>query len=174
MEQFSELARNRRSHRKFTDERVTEEQLQLLLDAALMAPTSKGMHSYSFCVVENTAMLSALAQCKSVGSQFLSDAPCAIVVMAESETSDVWIEDASVASTMMLLQAEDLGLGACWIQVRERTMPDGSQSEEEVRRILQLPANLRVLSIIALGNKGMERKPFNEERLLWDKVSQWK
>ena len=75
MEQFSELARNRRSHRKFTDERVTEEQLQLLLDAALMAPTSKGMHSYSFCVVENAAMLSALAQCKSVGSQFLSDAP---------------------------------------------------------------------------------------------------
>jgi hypothetical protein len=53
-------------------------------------------------------------------------------------------------------------------------MPDGSQAEEEVRRILQLPANLRVLSIIALGNKGMERKPFNEERLLWDKVSQWK
>ncbi|MEE1087906.1 MAG: NAD(P)H nitroreductase, partial [Bacteroidaceae bacterium] len=60
------------------------------------------------------------------------------------------------------------------IQVRERTMPDGSQAEDVVRRILQLPANLRVLSIIALGNKGMERKPFNEERLLWDKVSQWK
>lgn len=165
MEQFSELARNRRSHRKFTDERVTEEQLQLLLDAALMAPTSKGMHSYSFCVVENTAMLSALAQCKSVGSQFLSDAPCAIVVMAESEISDVWIEDASTAAMSILYQAEALGLGACWVQVRERQNSEGRDSEEVVREILSISPQKRILCIIPIGHKGMERKAQNMEKI---------
>ena len=165
MEQFSELARNRRSHRKFTDERVTEEQLQVLLDAALMAPTSKGMHSYSFCVVENAATLAALSQCKSMGSQFLSDAPCAIVVMAEPEISDVWIEDASTAAMSMLYQAEDLGLGACWVQIRERRDADGKDSEEVVRDILSLPASKRVVCLIALGHKGMARKEQNMEKI---------
>ena len=170
MEQFSELARNRRSHRKFTDERVTEEQLQVLLDAALMAPTSKGMHSYSFCVVENAATLAALSQCKSMGSQFLSEAPCAIVVMAEPEISDVWIEDASIATLMIQLQAEDMGLGSCWIQVRERFTATGIPSGDFVHNVLDIPLQLQVLSIVAIGHKGMERKPFNEEHLQWEKI----
>lgn len=174
MEKFSELIKIRRSMRKFTPEKLTEEQLNTILRAALMSPSSKGTHCWQFVVVQDEETLAQLSHCKAQGAEFLSGAPCGVVVLADPAVSDVWIEDASVASTMMLLQAEDLGLGACWIQVRERTMPDGSQAEEEARRILQLPANLRVLSIIALGNKGMERKPFNEERLLWDKVSQWK
>lgn len=165
MEQFSELARNRRSHRKFTDEKVTEEQLQVLLDAALMAPTSKGLHSYSFCVVENTDMLSALSQCKSMGSQFLSDAPCAIVVMAEPEISDVWIEDASTAAMSVLYQAEALGLGACWVQVRERQDAEGKDSEEVVRELLSISPDKRVLCIIPIGHKGMERKGQNLEKI---------
>ena len=165
MEQFSELARNRRSHRKFTDERVTEEQLQVLLDAALMAPTSKGMHSYSFCVVENAATLAALSQCKSMGSQFLSDAPCAIVVMAEPEISDVWIEDASTAAMSVLYQAEALGLGACWVQVRERSNAEGMDSENVVRELLSVSPAKRVLCIIDIGHKAMERKGQNLEKI---------
>ena len=165
MEQFSELARNRRSHRKFTDEKLTEEQLQVLLDAALMAPTSKGMHSYSFCVVENSATLAALSQCKSMGSQFVADAQCAIVVLASPELSDVWIEDASTAAMSILYQAEDLGLGACWVQVRERQDAEGRDSADVVREILSIPASERVLCIIPLGHKGMERKGQNLDKI---------
>ena len=84
--------------------------------------------------------------------------------------SDVWIEDASVASILIQLQAEDLGLGSCWIQVRERYVATGMPSDEYVRAILGLPLQLQVLSIIAIGHKGMERKPFNEEHLQWEKV----
>ena len=64
----------------------------------------------------------------------------------------------------------DLGLGACWVQIRNRTMADGKPAEEMVRAILHIPAHLRVLSIVAVGHKGMERKPFNEDRLQWEKV----
>ena len=170
MEHFSELAKNRRSHRKFTDERLTEEQIQSLLDVALMAPTSKGLHSYSFCVVENPEKLTALSQCKDMGSQFVSGAPCAIVVMADPEISDVWIEDAAIASLMIQLQAEDMGLGSCWIQVRERFTATGIPSGDFVHNVLDIPLQLQVLSIVAIGHKGMERKPFNEEHLQWEKI----
>jgi nitroreductase len=165
MERFSELAKKRRSHRKFTPEKIAEEQIQLLLDAALMAPTSKGLHSYSFCVVEKPELLLALSQSKAMGSQFVVDAACAIVVLAEPEISDVWIEDASTAAMSMLYQAEDIGLGACWVQIRERRDADGKDSEEVVRDILSLPASKRVVCLIALGHKGMERKEQNMEKI---------
>ncbi len=174
MEKFSELVKTRRSMRKFTPEKLTEEQLHTLLRAALMSPSSKGTHCWSFVVVQDAPTLELLSHCKAQGADFLSGAACAVVVLADPAVSDVWIEDASVATTTLLYQAEDLGLGACWIQVRERSMADGTAAEDEVRRILQLPASLRVLSIVALGHKSMERKPFNEERLLWDKVITWK
>lgn len=165
MEQFSELAKKRRSHRKFTADKLTEEQIQSLLDAALMAPTSKGLHSNSFAVVENAELLAALSRCKSMGSQFVADAQCAIVVMAEPGVSDVWIEDASTAAMSVLYQAEDLGLGACWVQVRERTDSDGRDSEAVVREILSISEDKRVVCILALGHKGMERKGQNMDKI---------
>ena len=92
------------------------------------------------------------------------------VVMADPMASDVWIEDASIASIMIQLQAEDLGLGSCWVQVRERYTATGMPSDEFVRGVLDIPLQLQVLSVIAIGHKGMERKPFNEDHLQWEKI----
>lgn len=170
MEKFSELIKQRRSMRKFTQELLNPEDVKLLLRAALMAPSSKGLHSWEFVVVDDHEKLVRLSASKAQGSAFLEEAPLAVVVLGDPAVSDVWIEDASVASTMMLLQAEDLGLGSCWIQIRDRYDAEGNSAEDNVRNILGIPENLRVLSIIALGHKGMERKPFNEDRLLWEKV----
>lgn len=173
VEKFIDLVKTRRSMRKFTDDRVTDEELKELMRAALMAPSSKGSHCWEFAVVEDAAVLSQLSTCKQVGSAFLAEAPMAIVVLADPQVSDVWIEDASVASTMLLLQAEDLGLGACWVQIRDRKDENGVPAEEIVRRILGIPEHLRILSIVAVGRKGMERKPFNEDRLLWNKIHKY-
>lgn len=170
MENFSELIKSRRSMRKFTDALLTGDEVQLLLRAGLMAPSSKGMHSYEFVVVEDKQMLSALSQCKAQGSDFLSDAPLAIVVLADPQVSDVWVEDASMAAANILLQAEDLGLGACWIQVRERYSSDERSAEQTVKHLLGIPSERGVVCIIAVGHKGMERKPQNEDRLKWERV----
>ncbi|MBQ8969505.1 MAG: nitroreductase family protein [Bacteroidaceae bacterium] len=170
MKDFSELITLRRSHRKFTDEPVGEDDLRLVMRAGLMAPSSKGLHSYEFVTVSDREKMQALSHCKNMGADFVAEAPMAIVVLGNPEVSDVWIEDASVASTMIMLQAEDLGLGACWVQVRDRKDKDGHAAEENVKILLGIPAGMRVLSIIALGHKGMERKPQNEERLKWDKI----
>ncbi len=174
MEEFYELAQKRRSHRKFTSEDIAPEALQRILEVALMAPTSKGLHSYSFCVVEDSAVLERLSVSKAIGSQFVAEAKCAIVVIADPKVSDVWIEDASTAAMSMLYQAEDLGLGACWVQVRERKDTEGRDTEAIVREVLSLAGDTRVVCMIALGHKGMERKPQNIERiqaLMQEKVS---
>ena len=170
MESFSELIKMRRSMRQFTEELLSGDEVRLLLRAGLMAPSSKGLHSYEFVVVEDKEMLAALSQCKQVGSDFLAGAPLAIVVLADPAVSDVWIEDASIAATHILLQAEDLGLGACWIQVRDRLSADGRPTEEIVKTLLGIPEGLRAVCIIAVGHKGMERKPQNEDRLKWEQV----
>ena len=167
---FSELIMTRRSMRQFTDELLNGDDVKLLLRAGLMAPSSKGLHSYEFVVVEDKEMLAALSLCKQVGSDFLGGAPLAIVVLADPAVSDVWVEDASVAATHILLQAEDLGLGACWIQVRNRFSADGRPTEEIVKSLLGIPEDRGVVCIIAVGHKGMERKPQNEDRLKWEKV----
>lgn len=156
--------------RKFTPEELTQDEVVALLRAALMAPSSKGTRAWQFVVVDDKDTLCHLAHCKDKGAELIEGAPLAVVVLADPTVSDVWIEDASVATTMLLLQAEDLGLGACWVQVRERSMADGKPAEEMVRAALGIPEGLRVLSIVAVGHKGMERKPFDESRLLWEKV----
>lgn len=171
MDKFSELIKRRRSMRKFTPELPDEDSLRLLLRAALMAPSGHGLASRRFVVVTDTEKLVALSRSKEGGSAFLAETPMAIVVLGDPQVSDVWVEDASIASAFIQLQAEDLGLGSCWVQIRGRKDAEGVCAEERVREILDIPAHLRVLSIVAVGHKGMERKPFNEERLLWDKVS---
>ena len=170
MKNFSELIQKRRSMRKFTEEELTQEEVVSLLKAGLMAPSSKGSTCWQFIVVDNKETLEKLSGCKKVGSSFLKDASLAIVVLADPLASDVWIEDASVTSIYIQLQAEDLGLGSCWIQLRERFTPEGTPSSEYVHEVLNIPPQLQALSIIAIGHKGMERKPFNEENLQWEKV----
>ena len=170
MENFSELIKARRSTRKFTEEKLAPEQVELLMRAALMSPSSKRSNGWQFIVVDDPEILQRLAQCKENGAGLIAGAPLAIVVMADPLASDVWIEDAAVASLMIQLQAEDLGLGSCWVQVRERYTANGTAANDIVHELLDIPLQLQVLSIIAVGHKGQERKPFNEEHLQWEKV----
>lgn len=170
MENFSELVKIRRSMRKFTEEELMQDEVVALLRAALMSPSFQGNPCLGVCTGGRQATFGTVGTLQGQGSRTVAGAPLAVVVLADPQVSDVWIEDASVAPTMLLLQAEDLGLGACWVQVRNRSMADGKPAEEMVRAMLHIPEHLRVLSIVAIGHKGMERKPFNEDRLLWEKV----
>ncbi len=156
--------------RKFTGEELTQDEVVSLLKAALMSPTSKRSNSWQFIVVDDKKILDDLSHCKDSGASFLKDSALAVVVAADPLASDVWIEDASVASIMIQLQAEDMGLGSCWIQVRERYTETGMSADEFIHGILDMPLQLQTVSIIAIGHKGMERKPFNEEHLQWEKV----
>lgn len=149
---------------------MSQEQVVTLMKAALMAPTSKRSNAWQFIVVDDKETLKKLSLSKEQASQFIADAALAVVVVADPLASDVWIEDASIASIYLQLQAEDMGLGSCWVQVRERFTASGIPSNDYVHDVLDLPLQLQALSIIAIGHKGMERKPFNEDNLQWEKI----
>ena len=170
MESFASLIKQRRSTRKFTEEPLTPEQVEAILKAGLMAPSSKRSNPWQFIVVEDKEMLQKLAHCKNGGSAFLEGCSLAVVVCADVMASDVWVEDASVASIYMQLQAEDLGLGSCWCQIRNRVTEDERDSNDYVRFLLQIPYQLDVLSIIGFGPKDQVRKPFDESHLQWEKI----
>lgn len=170
MDSFATLIQNRRSARKFTDQLLSPEQVELIVKAGLMSPASKRSNPWQFIVVEDKEMLKQLATCKKTGSGFLEGCALAVVVLASGMESDVWIEDASIASIYMQLQAEDLGLGSCWCQVRNRVLADETDSNEYVRRLLDIPYQLDVLSIIGFGYKDQVRKPFDEAHLQWEKI----
>lgn len=170
MSQLNELLKRRRSTRKYTGELLKPEEVELLLKAALMSPASKSSNPWEFIVVEDKEMLKKLAGCKKHGAALVENAALAIVVAADPLRSDVWVEDASIASILIQLQAEDLGLGSCWVQVRCRETEYGASSEEYVKDALELPQQLGVLSIIAIGHKDEFRKPIDEEKLMWEKI----
>lgn len=170
MTDFKDLARIRRSHRKFTEDEINPDHVQAILRAALMSPTSKSQRSWHFVVVENKNDIEKLADAKDLGSQFMKGAPLAIVVLGDPQTNDCWIEDCSIAAVSMQYQAEELGLGSCWAQMRGRGLSDGTPADEVIRGILDIPANYNTLCIIAFGHKADERKPQNEDNLKWENV----
>jgi len=170
MTTFKDLVQMRRSHRKFTDEEIAADDVQLILRAALMSPTSKGQRAWQFIVVDNKTDIEKLADAKDLGSQFLKGAPLAIVVLGDPMQNDCWVEDGAIAAISMQYQAEDLGLGSCWIQMRGRGLSDGTSADTVIRGILDIPDNLNVLCVLAIGHKADERKPQNEDKLKWENV----
>jgi len=168
--EFKDLVQMRRSHRKFTAQEIDADDVRLILRAALMSPTSKGQRAWQFVVVDDKADLEKLADAKDMGGQFLKDAPLAVVVLGDPMQNDCWVEDGSIAAISMQLQAEALGLGSCWIQMRGRGLSDGTSADTVIQGVLDIPDNLCCLCIVAIGHKADERKPQNEDRLKWENV----
>ena len=160
----------RRSIRKFMDRPVEQDKRDTVIEAAIRAPSSMGRDPWEFIVVDDKKVLEELSKAKPHGSGFLKGAALGIVVCADKNKSDVWIEDASIASTHIYLAAESAGLGACWIQMRKRQYSEALTSGEYVANVLNLPEDLAVLSIIAIGYPAEEKTPHKKESLKYDRV----
>jgi nitroreductase len=170
MTEFKDLVQLRRSHRRFTGEEIDADAVKLILRAALMSPTSKGQRAWQFVVVDDRLNIEKLSDAKDMGSQFMKGAPLAVVVLGDPMQNDCWVEDGTIAAVSMQYQAEELGLGSCWIQMRGRGLSDGTDADRVIRGILDIPENLNVLCVIAIGHKADERKPQDEEKLKWENV----
>jgi nitroreductase len=165
-----ELLRKRRSIRKFTREKVAPETVDLLIEALLRAPTSRGINPWEFIVVDDPELLERLSRSKEHGSEFLKNAPLAVVVCADGTKSDVWIEDCSIAAIIVQMAALSLGLGSCWAQIRNRRHDGGRSAEEYIREILGLPDHLQVESVIGIGHPGEKKGPVPANDLQYEKV----
>jgi len=167
---FFKLIAKRRSIRKYQEKKVEPEKVALIVEAALRSPSAKDLQPWEFIVVSDRKIIDELAKAKQAGSSFLAGAPLAIVVCGESERSDVWLEDVSIASIFISLAAEAAGLGNCWIQIRERKHDATQMAEEFVREVLKIPQNLRVESIIAIGYSDEQKPGHSKEELQFGKI----
>ena len=166
-----DLMLRRRTVRRFTDKPVSPEQIERLLQAGLLAPSSLNKHPVRLFVVTDPATISAMVDCKHAGTMALKTATLVIIVAADSQISDVWIEDAAIAATHILLEAEALGLGCNWIHLRNRKTNTGESSAEWIRRQLSIPETLQPSVLLCFGNKAVSPEPYTLESLQWEHVS---
>ena len=167
---FMELLKKRRSIRKFTDKAVEPEKIHTLVEAALRSPSGRGTNPWEFIVVDDRETLTQLSNAKQAGAAFLKGAALGIVVCANPDSSDTVVEDASIASIIIQLAAESLGLGSCWIQMRNRQHADGKPAQVHIAQLLDLPASYMVQSVIALGYPAETKEPHSRKSLQFGKV----
>lgn len=165
-----ELLRRRRSIRKFTAKKVETEKLGKLEEALLRCPTSRNRRPWEFVLVDDPQLLQQLANAKAHGTSFFATAPLAIVIAADPEISDVWIEDCAIAAIVAQLIAEDHGLKSCWAQLRLRLHAEQLSASEFVRQLVGLPEGFEVPMVIAIGypaeeKEGHTRSSLPEEKL---------
>ncbi|MBR2586564.1 MAG: nitroreductase family protein [Thermoguttaceae bacterium] len=164
-----ELAARRRSVRRYTKQRIDDAVIDEIMKVALTAPSSFGHRPVEFIVVRDDRTIRDIAACKSLGGSQIIGADAVIVVMAKLDRGEFWIEDAAIASSYILLAAEQYDLGACWVHIRRRTGKRKS-SDEEIRERLGVPEGYAVLNLVALGGKGERKRGYTEADLDKSKV----
>lgn len=165
-----EFLKTRRSIRKYEGRPVEKEKVDEILKSMLLAPSSRSRRPWEFIVVTDKETLRELSLCRKGSSSFLADSPLAIVVLADKEACDVWIEDCSIAAIIAQLSAHSMGLGSCWIQIRERMKDEGTSAEAYIKEKLNVPAKYAVECIIAIGYPGEDKKSYEEGDLLYNKL----
>jgi nitroreductase len=135
----------RRSIRKFSERLVEDEKLQSILEAARLAPSAKNMQDWRFIVVRNNETRKKLAE---VSQEWISSAPIIIVCCGTDPTGVMscgqprYTVDLSIATSFMILEATNQGLGTCWL---------GRFDEKAVKEILEIPEEVRVVTMFPLG-----------------------
>ncbi len=167
---FMSLIQKRRSIRRYLAKPVEDEKIDVLVEAALRAPSSRGLNPWEFIVVTESGLLEKLSKARVHGADFLKGSPLGIVVCADPERCDVWIEDCSIASTFIQLASESMGLRSCWIQVRERMHNETVTSEAYVSEVLSIPQGIRVESIVSVGYPNETKPPHKKGDLRYEKV----
>lgn len=165
-----EILRKRRSIRKYTDEPIESKKIEILKEAVLRSPSSKGINPWQFIFIDDKEIIQKLKDCKPHGAAPLSTATLAVVMCADEIVNDAWIEDCSIASILLQLTAQSLGLGSCWIHIRNRMHSETKSSEKYVQELLNIPTHFRVLSIVSVGYPIQKREGKKFEELQFEKI----
>ncbi|MDR1195246.1 MAG: nitroreductase family protein [Endomicrobium sp.] len=151
--QTIETIMNRKSVRSYEEGKIEQQDLDIILKAAMAAPSARNIQPWAFVVVDNREDMDALAE-KLPYAKMLKEASIAIIVCGKKDSDDFWMMDCSAASQNILLAVEDLGLGAVWTAV----YPD-KKRVEAVRKALAIPQDYIPLNVIPIGKPKGETKP---------------
>jgi len=153
----------RRSIRKYTADSISEQDIKVLLEAAMSAPSAGNSQPWHFVVLTDRQTLDALAKVHTYG-KMLFKAPLCIAVCGDSSRSHHhWVQDCSAATENLLLAATALGLGAVWLGV----YPEEDRTAA-IRQVLRIPEDIFPLNLISIGHPAEEKEPrtqYNEGRV---------
>ena len=155
--ELQEVLQRRRSIRKYTEEPVSKEEIDLLMHAAMSGPSACNKMPWEFYVVTDEAVLEKLRNASRYSKIY---APLAIVVCGSlsralpSQLAPYWIQDCSAATENILLAATDLGLGTVWCGIHPQ-----KRAEERVREALGLTEKHIPLNIIYVGHPDQVQEP---------------
>jgi nitroreductase len=153
MEEVLDLLYTRRTIREFTDEALSEKEVEGMLKAAMAAPSVGDLRPWHFVVVCKRKTLDKLADVHKY-AYMLKDAPLAIIVCGDQKTSERhWVEDTCVATQNLLLAASALHLGGVWISLYPK-----KKYQRAVRELLDIPDHMGVLCAVALGRPAEKTK----------------
>lgn len=159
----------RKSVRYYTDREVEQEKIDLILRAAMAAPTAMDRRPWEFVVINGREMMDSLSE-KLPYAKMLAQAPLAVVVCGDRDLSPAnWMIDCSAATQNLLLAAEALGLGAVWTGVypaEERT--------QLVSSALGLPENIVPLALVPIGYPEGDPKPKDKYDPAKIHLNKWK
>ena len=165
----------RRSIRKYTDRPVEPEKLDLLLQAAMAAPSAMNCKPWEFVVVTDPEKLAQFRSRLIFGNR---NAPAAIVICGNPSLSInpaarlFWVQDCSLAGENILIAATGLGLGTVWVGVH----PVG-EFVRVVREIIGLPKHITPLGLLYVGYAAEEkpaRTQVDTDRIHWQKYEKRK
>lgn len=158
----------RRSIRKYTTEMVAEDQVDLLIRAAMAAPSANNEQPWHFVVINERKMLDNLAEIHPY-AKMLSHAPLAVLICGDLDLEKFpgyWVVDTSAACENLLIAAHALGLGAVWLGVYPR-----QERITSISQLLNLPERIIPLSLISIGHPAENKPPserFNRERIRYN------
>jgi nitroreductase len=164
-----EAIQRRKSTRLYDTTPVPKETIEKLLEAARLSPSAKNIQPWHFIVVTNNEKRKALS--KGLFAKFLGEVPAVIVLCGDEKASPDWyVVDVALAGENMVLTATSEGLGTCWV---------GSFEEKSVKEQLEIPDQMRVVALLAIGyakeKEGIKRKILNlvQRRKSLGEIASW-
>lgn len=158
----------RRTIRKYQEKKIEKETIEELMRTAVVSPSGRNGRPYEFIVVDDRETIKKLAHSKESGAVFAEDAPLMIVTVYHEYSTGQ--DDACIASTIIQLKAHELGLGSCWIQTKGKVGTNGKSCHENIREILNIPEEIHISNMIALGYPAEEKPAYTEKDMDMSKV----
>ncbi len=163
-----DLIYRRRSIRKFTEQPLSEEQIETLLKAGMAAPSAMNAQPWEFIVITDPEILDKFRNALMFAKQNYTAVICVCGSSRYQKSkmgSRFWVQDCSAATQNILLAATALGLGSVWIGVHPVVI-----FERQIRDILNIPVDVTPLNLIGLGYPAEQKEPrtqYEEERVHW-------
>ena len=157
--EYREVLEKRHSVRKFTADPVDRQTIDDIIEEALLSPSSRNSKSSGFMIIEDPDTLQAMSQMRDYGAGLLAGAAAAIVVLGDTQKTDLWLDNAAISATYLMLSATARGIGSCWVHVNGRPRfkadPQKGSAEEYLRELLGIKDHMRPLCVVALGYEAL-------------------